>query len=633
MIQPQCVPFEFSNPRPKKIQSGQGSAFGPHELEREPKRRKTNDGAAAWSLPDGSVIEIRHKNAGEDTSDDNSGELLTSNNNYVSGNSDIDRDTDIDSGSDSDNACPESFFDISIDRPFCSTRMDTQLVLIDIPGINDADPSNKYKDYIRSNWRSFDCGQLESLLKFVNENKANLKDVPTIVLCNKVDDPDSAETQVIVQNHRDTATKIFGSGCSDKLFGELLHTAKNFEYDPQKTKLPVFVPISAMTAFIFRDAKYLTVDNFHKLDNDVMDKIGRDEVGRKWKKMTTQEKLNTFQKVISNPDEYNERLADTNFDKFLLILEYFIGGHRAQRALLTSQVDVALKALTERCHLTSIVDAIHQIFKKAKVIERSTDDLKGVFWKIYEDWEDDAIRKVEKEVEPKFLQRPLTELERYHELAVALKWEGEPAIALNRMKTLIRRFFRMTHTRIKTWSILGFLNQCRQRERYDKVLIWKRPDKLLWSNLSPHDWITILFSLSLASRNIAFCESFGRELNWIEEFLLHFRSHFSPYLMIAVLLKENTIKGHDPDICAVYKYIAALKRVKDDPGKKNAIFKIKMPEEMSDPCHWGHCVWKYIQLMSKTKPEYREKEIQENSKHATTQSSALAQHTCSHDGY
>ena len=43
---------------------------------------------------------------------------------------------------------------------------------------------------------------------------------------------------------------------------------------------------------------------------------------------------------------------------------------------------------------------------------------------------DDTFEKVENEIEPKFLERPMMELEKYHRLAVTLKWDDELKIVL-----------------------------------------------------------------------------------------------------------------------------------------------------------------------------------------------------------
>lgn len=51
----------------------------------------------------------------------------------------------------------EKFFDVELAEPLVQCRKDTKLVLIDIPGINEAGTDNKYKVYVTEKWETFDC--------------------------------------------------------------------------------------------------------------------------------------------------------------------------------------------------------------------------------------------------------------------------------------------------------------------------------------------------------------------------------------------------------------------------------------------------------------------------------------------
>mmetsp|Transcript_18099 Transcript_18099/g.20273 ORF Transcript_18099/g.20273 Transcript_18099/m.20273 type:complete len:677 (-) Transcript_18099:143-2173(-) len=521
----------------------------------------------------------------------------------------------------------EKFFDIEVDEAICDMRNDTKLVLIDIPGINEADSSKKYKEYVEQKWDSFDCvcvvmdamagvNTLEQveLLKFVHQNNQTLKRIPTIVLGNKVDDPTDEDTLTLVEETREKTIEIFGQGCTEKSLQSLLDAANNGNfYAGEQTKKnnqkqkgrnknksnknknsdddeAVFIPISAKNAFIYRKARHLTLDIFHEFDRDVMEKIGRDEVGRKWKKMSTEEKVTVIREAISDPKEYKERLAGTNFDNFLTILTYFIGGCDAQHHLLTSQIDVALKMMMSYNYdnESSITESIHDIFKKSKIIgQTSTDDLKDTFWRVYDQCEDNSFDKVEKELEPKFLQRPMMELERYHKLAVILKWDKELKIISKRMQGLLRRSFSLVIRKKECWSMSGFLDDLHPNDH------WTKPDKVQWTNLSPHDWITILFSIVLASRNIEVSQSFGREIRSIEGSLLHLRMHYEPTM---VTLINNQYPYGETEVESQWVYNQACHAMDESSNIKDAIIKLEMPEDLSNPCHWGYIAWKYVHI-------------------------------------
>ena len=91
----------------------------------------------------------------------------------------------------------EKTFNIRIRHPICKMRKDTQLVLVDIPGINEAESSRKYKEYVESNWNTFDCVVLVmdavqgvntqeqvDLLKFVKRNNKEDSKVLSLIEVN-----------------------------------------------------------------------------------------------------------------------------------------------------------------------------------------------------------------------------------------------------------------------------------------------------------------------------------------------------------------------------------------------------------------------------------------------------------------
>jgi GTPase Era involved in 16S rRNA processing len=93
---------------------------------------------------------------------------------------------------------------------YCST-----LVLVDIPGINEAGAGARYKEYVANKWNTFDCVVLVmdgrqgvngveqvELLNFIKMNGEEKKDVPVIILCNKVDDPEDEDQCLVVDEAR-----------------------------------------------------------------------------------------------------------------------------------------------------------------------------------------------------------------------------------------------------------------------------------------------------------------------------------------------------------------------------------------------------------------------------------------------
>jgi small GTP-binding protein len=120
------------------------------------------------------------------------------------------------------NQVHESTFDVELDEPLCPMRKDTQLVLIDIPGLNEAGSNDLYRTYVNEQWDTFDCviavmdvvqgvntEEQVQLLQLIQHNATQQKSVPIIVLCNKVDDPDDDEVQMLVTEVRQKVHEIF----------------------------------------------------------------------------------------------------------------------------------------------------------------------------------------------------------------------------------------------------------------------------------------------------------------------------------------------------------------------------------------------------------------------------------------
>jgi small GTP-binding protein len=109
----------------------------------------------------------------------------------------------------------EPTFDIALPDPLHKMRPDTTLSIVDIPGINEAGASAKYKDYVDKNWHTFDVVVLVmdarqgvntdeqlDLLELAKNNLETSKSLPLIVLCNKVDDPDDEEQAALLAEAR-----------------------------------------------------------------------------------------------------------------------------------------------------------------------------------------------------------------------------------------------------------------------------------------------------------------------------------------------------------------------------------------------------------------------------------------------
>jgi GTPase Era involved in 16S rRNA processing len=94
--------------------------------------------------------------------------------------------------------------------------------VVDIPGINEAGAGSKYRNFVAQKWHTFDVVVLVmdgkqgvnteeqiKMLQFVKENQEKRREIPLIILLNKVDDPDDSEQSVLVEESRKELERLF----------------------------------------------------------------------------------------------------------------------------------------------------------------------------------------------------------------------------------------------------------------------------------------------------------------------------------------------------------------------------------------------------------------------------------------
>merc|ERR1719491_1354158 len=93
------------------------------------------------------------------------------------------------------------------------------------------------------------------LLKFVKSNCSKHKEIPLVVVCNKVDEPDDIELMSLVDEARVEVARIFEVSDRKKSVDTML------EDECSTSKVgPAFVPMSAENAFLYRAASGLQCD-------------------------------------------------------------------------------------------------------------------------------------------------------------------------------------------------------------------------------------------------------------------------------------------------------------------------------------------------------------------------------------
>ena len=419
------------------------------------------------------------------------------------------------------NKIEEKRFNIELDENLCKMRKDTSLVIVDIPGVNEADTDSIYMKYTNDNWDTFDCVVLVmdarqgvsteeqvSLLKLVKKNLNEKKDLPVIILCNKVDDPDDTEQAMVVAEVRQKVSEIFCVGCREEALQKALNAATINPLQYPAGMFPVVIATSAVHAFFYRTASLLSFEEFEKkFDQDLIDKIGREEVGKfAWRKLSKTEKYQAVYKAVQGDSEYDERLEATAFDKFLKMLSLSLGGAEMQLQLLKKQVDVELKSLNrENCTL----DRLRSMHDKCVLLGKDMTEFTRTFWVLYRACKDDVLAAFKEDMEVQNLTKPMKLLETYCSFIVLFGWKDEGQHLKDAAKEFIcaqlgaivnnidlTKFAKSEHSQR--------CNKCRAKVQDS------RPNN--WRGFSLYDWTAIIESIKLLTFDKTFCESFGPEL-------------------------------------------------------------------------------------------------------------------------
>ena len=478
------------------------------------------------------------------------------------------------------NTIQEKVFDIELDRHLCDMLPDTKLVLVDIPGVNEAGSSDMYMKYVQKEWNSFDCvivvmdaGQgvnteeQVKLLEFVRDNAKEQRNIPVIILGNKVDNPDEEEVMELVGEVKSKVEQLFQlkkSSLKDSLNQVLKAAVENLEF--KTNHFPVFVPISAENAFLYRTAHGLSYDAFKKLDQQLVHKIGRNEVApSKWKRLTKERKFEVAFAAVSDEGEYNDHLESTNFDTFLKVLGYAIGGQETQKLIIRNQLDVALSGLTWERPLAA---QLLGIYEKCKVVGHVNGDLVGTFTRYYQQHREAALKEFKSTMNLKEMISAMDQLTDFVE-SVNLKklgseisddWKASESNIINMMKGLVQDQISCIIEKMSVWSIehASFIkckayaedtddtdDDCwvdedgneqpqpptKSRPCPESPFWWKKVQGKEWKNditgkesisskrpglppvtwgtLSPHDWHVIIGSVLLLSFDKNFITNFG----------------------------------------------------------------------------------------------------------------------------
>ena len=508
----------------------------------------------------------------------------------------------------------ERYFTIALEEPLCKMRDNTSLVFIDIPGINEANRS-MYKEYVNEKWDVFDCvvvvmdatqgactDEQLGLLRDVRNNVLTKKEVPIIVLGNKADDPDNNELSIQVNELRDMVVTTF-----EDINGSVS-----------------FTPVSAHNAFVYRWASRLSFDDFLQLDGEFITKIGKELLGSmKWKKLRHEDQVREAYTAVSNKNEFEDRLKETNFDTFLKNLTDTIGGQGTQEKMLEKQQHVLLEQLASSssgdCDIDSMFSSMRSIHHILIALGKPLDKLLETFWSLYEREEANALKFFERCPDVTVWETPMAFLCNYKSVFNETNIENTKALA-NAAIMLIRQ---------QLGVIIGNASDCLSSSWYKTSGVVST-----WNDLSPFDWELIVRSILTLGFEREFCRLFGREKIQLEMMLSQSNiasSDLRGYVMREILEIKNGVgratyynhySGKNDPLCNLYWSTVVGDRPQvhfpdDCPGLQHvmegkynsdgefvpkyeksykAFVHIDIPVSLEDPSHWGHLVYKFLEL-------------------------------------
>ena len=373
-------------------------------------------------------------------------------------------------------------------------RKDTQLTFILVPGTIEG--STKYHSYIVENWDTFDAaivvldgkaGINENDLKLLKLVRGNFKkrEIPTMILCNKIDDPDNEKLMKHAAKAESKVKKIF-----------------NLDDESTERSKIVFVPCSALHAYIYRAGSRLTVYQFEEFDSDMMEIIGKVHFGSKtWKAMTHEERFRKTHKILADTKLFQEGMDKCGFTLVMDELNHHLGGAEKQEQMIQKQVDQTIKNLnpTQAEWISKTCLAVHQkqVLLASGAIESSDPSqvrLRKAFWKIFEEYQAITFQKFINTFpnNVQLVANPIQELMYYHKLVVRANWTDEENIVFARAKKFVRHY-------------LKFL--IKNEQETNEPLAWN-----ITCKVSALDWNIIMNSICLLAFEKTICESFGPEI-------------------------------------------------------------------------------------------------------------------------
>jgi len=245
--------------------------------------------------------------------------------------------------------CYEQVYKVSPIENFIKIPAYTNIVIFDIPGLNDSQTKNTYFSYLDENFYKFDyilfvidiqqslnTSDEMDILKLIRKNILDIKakynkDIKLLVVCNKCDNMDwNKESNQLEMDEEEL----------EEMYQQIVKTLKNeltISYD--------IIKYSAEDTYIYR-----MLVNKNNLDIKYIDRIGINELGKKqWKDLKKESSSEELLKILQDKIDVNDRLKCTGYEG------------------LIDKINKSIVSITDI--LISKINIIEEIIKKEKDYE------------------------------------------------------------------------------------------------------------------------------------------------------------------------------------------------------------------------------------------------------------------------
>lgn len=499
-----------------------------------------------------------------------------------------------------------------------SMRENTQLRIIESPGLNNADHVES-RQYFEKNWDTLDGCILvvdaklsadhedqKQTMTFVRDLCINVKEIPCFIVCNKVDDPDSlpgTEDEVKLETTRQAVEKIWEVSCRKRALKDLVDSS---ECSMHQGVFPVFVPISAKAAFLLRAGSAMTETDFlEKMRGEHFQDIGQREFGKQWRSMNIEDKAKKMYEYVQNPSSQGDLLRMSGFANLLSSLERGVGGDRRQLGLIQKKLNSELS--NSSLEIGNLKLQLRRIDDKLTLLKESKNELMKKFWDSYKSCEEAAFVAFQSQCDPGALALAAQMLVEYQEFCASPdsggEWKGEIPKVQAELASYVQRKIATINEHANNWSFVKWKESYQKLQDSGAASVAKASSHgtstaagISWESLSPVDWQRILTSMMLLGCKEVFCCHFGREMELLERHKLIFHKYclWCPSCDSC----ECTEEFHKNILVQTRVDLKRPDMVPLDEESHASLVKIKIPRDFKDsPEHFAHIGWLFCKAM------------------------------------